>query len=316
MNSIWFKELGFFNNPFSIKPAIFSDKLVGYEAVVDELSYGILNKKILFLEGEYGEGKSSILKRLLNDFGGKKQVIYYSCNRIEARLNVKKLLNGRYGFWGKLFDLKPKDMILFLDEAQELSKKDYEKLHSYFQEGYFKAIVCVGKEFKEEEISEKLKDNMQQIKLSELSDDDAIKLVRRRVGSLPLLSDGIIKSLFSVSNKNVRLLLKNCEAVCKHAVNYGETKITEEMINKVLGVKVKIEKKPVEKKKKVEKKPEPKKEEKKVEKKKVKKKLKESPPKSKEEQVYKPDAPLNIGGSTEEMLNKGTEELLDDDQYY
>ena len=318
MNSVWFRELGFFNNPFSIKPAIYSDRIVGYEEVVDEIAFSVLNKKMLFLEGEYGEGKSTILKRLINDFGGQKQVIYYSCNRMEARLNVKKLLNGRYGFWGKLFDMKPKDMILLLDEAQELGAKDYSKLYSYYQEGYLKSIVFVGKEFKKEEIDDNLKKVSKEVKLRKLTDAEIITLVRRRVGSLPLLTDDVIKTVYNNSDKNVRKMLKNCESLCKHAVNFGETKISEDMIKEVLGLKVekKVEKKPVVKK--VEKKVEKKLEKKVVKKKEVKKKLKKDQNELKEEekQVYKPDAPLNIGNSAEQMLDKGTEELLDDDQYY
>jgi len=318
MNSIWFRELGFFNNPFSIKPAIYSDAVVGYDEVVDEISFGILNKKMMFLAGEYGEGKSTILKRLINDFGGKKKVIYYSCNRIDARLNVKKLLNGRYGFWGRLFDMKPKDMILLLDEAQELGKKDYEKLYSYYQEGYFKSIVFVGKEFDKKEIEDKIKEMSKDVALKKLSDDEAVKIIRRRIGSLPLLTDDDIKNIYALSDKNIRQMLKNCESVCKHAVNYGETKITDEIVKDVLGVEVKEEKKKPVATKKVEKK-----EKKVVKKKTVKKKLngnqkssKKVVKKAEEKRVYKPEEKLNIGASAEDMLNKGTDELFDDEQYY
>src|SRR3989344_5634830 len=125
MNTIWFRELGFHSNPFSIKPAAFHDQAIGFDKVVDEISYGILNKRIVLVEGDYGNGKSTILKKLLHDFGGKRQVVYYSCNRMDAQLNVKTLLNGRYGFFGELFDMKAKDMIFLLDEAQELHAKDY-----------------------------------------------------------------------------------------------------------------------------------------------------------------------------------------------
>ncbi|MFH1972002.1 MAG: hypothetical protein ABIJ18_00830 [archaeon] len=326
MNSLWFRELGFFNNPFSIKPAFFSDKVIGYESLIDEVSYGILNKRMVFLEGEYGEGKTTILKRIINDFGGKKQVIYYSCNRIEARLNVKKLLNERYGFWGKLFDLKPKDMILLLDEAQELGPKDYEKLYSYYQEGFIKSIVFVGKEFNQRNINKNIKSITEVIRLRKLSDDEAVKIIRRRIGSLPLLTDSVIKIVYGYSDKNIRKLLKNCESLCKHAVERGETRITDEVIKEVLGIEVKTEEK-----KKIIKKPEVKKEEKKPVKKEekkpevkkeVKKKSKEEQKqpekeiKQEKEQVYKPDAPLNIGSSAEEMLDKDTDELFNDDQYY
>ena len=149
---------------------------------------------------------------------------------------------------------------------------------------------------------------MKEIKLKKLSEDEAVKIIRRRIGTLPLLSDDVIKKVFKHSDNNVRKMLKNCEEICKHAVNYGESKISDEMLKELFGVK-----------KVVVKKVEPKKVEEKVDKKKVVKKVvkKKQKEESKEEKVvYKPNQPLNIGGSNEEMLNKGTDELLDEDQYY
>ena len=327
MNTIWFRDLGFHSNPFSIKPAAFHDQVVGYDKVVDEVSYGILNNKVIVLDGEYGNGKSTILRRVLNDFGGKKQVIYYSCNRIETRLNVKDLLNGRYGSVGRLFNIKPKDMILLLDEAQTLSSKDFERLHSYFQEGYLKSIVLVGKGIETNAIANGLKKHMQEVKLVELNEESAVKIVRKRIGNLKLLPDNIIKRVYTISNNNVRLLLKNCEEVCKRAVETGRKKISEEFLKQVFPQHFK---KTAEKK---EEKVEPKKAEVKTEKKApaVKKEEKKAPAKKakkveakpakkaapKKTNVYRPDEYNNMmKNSAEEMLNKPTEEIFGDEQYY
>jgi energy-coupling factor transporter ATP-binding protein EcfA2 len=337
MNTIWFRDLGFHNNPFSIKPAAYTDAVLGYDKVVDEVSYGILNNKVIVVEGDYGNGKSTILRRILNDFGGKKQVIYYSCNRMEKHLNVKHLLNGRYGFFGKLFDMKPKDMILLLDEAQELGSKDFERLHSYKQEGYLKSIVLVGKGFERKDIGNGLAKELQDVSLDTVDEATALKIVRKRVGSLPLLPDAIIKTIYSVSEKNVRSLLKNCEEVCKRAVETGRKKVSMEFLKQVFPEElknVKIERKvvpakkaetKVEKKeeKKAETKPVPKKEEKKVE-----KKVEKKPSSKKEEvvaaapakgsaKVYRPDEYKDMmKSSAEELLSKPTDEIFGDEQYY
>ncbi|MBL7051509.1 MAG: hypothetical protein ISS01_00305 [Nanoarchaeota archaeon] len=266
MSTVWFRDLGFYNNPFSIKPAAFHDNVIGYEKVVDEVSYGILNNKLVVLEGEYGNGKSTILRRLLHDFGGKKQVIYYSCNRVDARLNVKKLLNGRYGFLGKLFDMKPKDMILLLDEAQDLGSKDYQKLYSYYQEGFFKSIVLVGKGIQKEDISKEFKPHLKEIDLESVDEETAVKIIKKRVGDLNLLTDSVIKKIFNKSGNNVRLLLKNCEEACKYSVQTGRKKVNEDVLAHIFKEKIEL----------VEEKISPKKVEKKVKKAEVKETIKET----------------------------------------
>jgi len=320
-NTIWFKDLGFYSNPFSIKPAAFHDQVLGYDKVVDEISQGILNNKVVVLQGAYGNGKSTILRRILNDFGGKKQVIYYSCNRADGRLNVKELLNGRYGFLGKLFDMKPKDMILLLDEAQTLGPKDYERIESYCQEGYFTSVVLVGNQMDMKGLPHQWKSRLHEVALNALNDTVAVHIVRKRIGDLMLLPDDMISEVYKISDNNVRLLLKNSEEVCKRAVETGRKKVSIEFLRQVFPslnekkedtkttenvAEPKPEKHaPVAEKPKVEKK-ETKKEEKKVA---------EAPPKK--VHVYKPEEyKSKMQHSAEELLNSPTEEIFGDEQYY
>jgi hypothetical protein len=357
MSKVWYKNLGFHSNPFSIKPAAFHDRLFGYNKVIDDISYGILNKKVIVVQGNYGNGKSSILRRLIHDFGGKKQVIYYSCNRIDQRLDVKELLNGRYGFFGRLFDMKPKDMILLLDEAQDLGPKDFEKLYSYYQEGFFKSIVFVGQGIDKELIPKEFEPQLDEVSVGEVDTSTAVQVVRKRIGDIPLLSDIMIQTLFEKSNKNIRLLLKNCEEACRYAVNYGRETVTNDVIEAIFGdtsSKEEVEeKKPEveEKKPEVEEKnPEPKVEEKKenkssakgtkkkvikkIVKKIVKKDKEKNPSKPKKEvekvvakankkstakkkEVYDPERYKDMmHTSAEELLDKGTDEIFSDEQYY
>src|SRR3989344_1136617 len=314
MNKIWYKEIGFFSNPFSIKPAAFHDQAIGYEKVVDEISYGILNKKIILVDGDYGNGKSTILKRLLNDFGGKKQVIYYSCNRIEGRLDVKNLLNGRYGVIGEWFDIKPKDMILLLDEAQDLDAKDYERIYPYYQEGYIKSVVLMGKGIKKENIIGGLKSNLEEVDMGRLNEDLAVLIIRKRIGDIPLFTDSIIRKVYQKTGDNVRTLLKTCEELSKLSIDSGRRKVTEEFVKQYFQeekkdkVEAKEEKKEEikEKKEKVEAKEEKKEENK--------EKIED---KRKGGKVYKPDEYKGLmKSSAEELLNKPTDEIFGDEQYY
>ncbi|MEA3378632.1 MAG: hypothetical protein U9Q69_03240 [Nanoarchaeota archaeon] len=237
-NNIWFRQLGYHNNPFSIKPAAYHDELFGSEDLVAKVIKRIAKGGFVFIEGDYGEGKTTVLKRILRHFGGHKKVIYFSINRIENRLHVRKLLNERYGRLGKWFDLRPKDMILLLDEVQEISKKDIDKLLRFRKLGHFKSIVCVSQKFDEELFPEVLSKDLTVFKLAKLKDKDAIKIIRKRVGYLPLLPDEMIKKIFQHSNSNVRKLLMNCEILCKKAIEYGSEQISNKMLTDLFGKNV------------------------------------------------------------------------------
>ena len=41
MAKLWYQQLGFRENPFSIKPAVFGNKLVSYNPFIEELCYRI-----------------------------------------------------------------------------------------------------------------------------------------------------------------------------------------------------------------------------------------------------------------------------------
>lgn len=224
---IWYKELGFYNNPFSIKPGAFHDFLFGHEAAVMKLEANILNKKHSYIAGDYGEGKTQVLKRLLNDFGGRKKVAYY--NPSSSSFDVEGLLKKRYGFFGRLFGLMPKDVVLLIDEAHTMPKPELQKLEEFTREGNIKSVVFVGKKFDKANLPDFLKDT-EHFQLKKISSEEALRLVRKRVGDLHLLSDTAIKKIAECSDYNPRLLLKNCEHIARRAYEYGEAKVTEESI--------------------------------------------------------------------------------------
>lgn len=233
----WYKQLGFYNNPFSIKPAAYHDEVLGTNGIVDQVLDKIRSGSVLFIDGEYGTGKTTILRKIINEFGGKKKIVYYSCNRSENGLDVQRLVKGGRGFFGKLFGSDPKNLILLLDEVQDLNKTDCEDLHKNFEDHTFKSIVLVSKDFKEVSFGNGLKDLIGKnvIKMKKFNSDEAAEFVRKRIGNLKILSDNVIKLLNKKVDGNPRKLLKSCEEVCKYAVENFEDEVNEEIVKKVLG---------------------------------------------------------------------------------
>lgn len=227
---IWYNKLGFAENPFSIKPAIYSDSVYGYPNIIAEVAKSISSGKIIFVRGNYGNGKSTMLKHILKRFGGQGKLAYFSCNRLEDRLDIKRILNGRYGFFGKVFDIKPKNMILLLDEAQHLAKEDFNAIMHYFDSGNLKSVLFVAKEPITESMPERLQRAVSVHVLDSLSSADAVAVVRKRIGHIGILSDDIIKDVFKKSGYNVRVMLKNCEMLCRYAVNKGIHSVNSDLV--------------------------------------------------------------------------------------
>ena len=101
-DTLWYQMLGFYNNPFSIKPAAYHNEILGHNGSVDEVLDKIRAGSVLFLDGEYGNGKTTMLRKMINECGGKKKVVYYSCNRSEDGLDVGRLADGGRGALGRV----------------------------------------------------------------------------------------------------------------------------------------------------------------------------------------------------------------------
>ncbi|HIJ18798.1 TPA: AAA family ATPase [Candidatus Woesearchaeota archaeon] len=213
----WFHHLGFYTNPFSIKPAMYDNELLGYGKIIDKVNDNIAEGKLSLVVGPYGTGKTTILKGVIAKFGGRKAVIYYNCVQKDGDIDYDTLLRKSGGFFSRLFRIKSKNRILLLDEAQEMSEDDQKSVLDHYGDKFFRAIVLVSK--KEDislikEVKDAIKDST--FELGKLSESEAIELVRRRIGSLDFLPDDIIAKIFR-ENTNPRAFLKNCEEACRIA---------------------------------------------------------------------------------------------------
>jgi energy-coupling factor transporter ATP-binding protein EcfA2 len=237
---LWYRKVGFYANPFSIKPAPFDFKIFGQDKLLDELVYKIPAGTMSFIEGPLGSGKSTLMKHLIHKFKGQGQVIFFSCNRIDNDLNVEDLLAGKYGFWGKLFKNHPKNMIVLLDEAQELTPENTERIKYFFDQGNIKSVVFAGTDYESVKLHDSIKQRIGEdgiLRVNTLSDEEMVSLVRNRIGDINLLSDDMIKKIFEYSENNPRRMLQNCDRACRHTMENAEQEFTEEQFGHVFNNK-------------------------------------------------------------------------------
>ncbi len=73
-------------------------------------------------------------------------------------------------------------------------------------------------------------------RLESLTPEQAVKLVRERVGDLQLLTDVVIKRVFCCSGRNPRRLLKHCEQLCRYAVEHNLDYISVVDLDRIIDI--------------------------------------------------------------------------------
>jgi Cdc6-like AAA superfamily ATPase len=219
----WYEKLGFDEDPFSTDSRENHDKLVNMDDVVQEIFYRIDAGSMLTVEGGPGTGKTTLLMIAARKFGGSRNVVYVDSKVLDKNLNITHLLQDRYGIWGRILNKKPRNMIVLLDNVQALSKKNTERLKYYFDQNYIKSIVFTTERYSKAKFSDSLKDRIGKrvVKIPALTDEDAIEIVRKRIGESELFNDELIKKIFKSSHYSPKELLVNCSNVASVAAKKG-----------------------------------------------------------------------------------------------
>jgi len=202
----WYEELGYKVNPLSIKPRLL---IIGQNNLYKQLFLQIKKGGVIVLVGEYGSGKTAMLKKIKKALKVSVPVSFHSHN--SGRLRLHEVLTK--GFW--IFKHKPKNQILLLDEVEHLASWDKNQIINAINQGYIKTVVLAS--MSKERLGFEKKDGFEicTFELKQLNSKESIELIRARMGN-NYLSDEIIKKIRKV-NPNTRTFLENCETVCRHA---------------------------------------------------------------------------------------------------
>lgn len=225
MADVWFRKLGFSRNPFNIKPAAFSYELFGIS--LDGVLSGIEEGKVLFVEAPLGYGKTTMLKGIIHRFGGRKKVIYANALSSE-KIDVKDLLK-RSSIANYITGNLPAGMILVVDEAQNIKPDNSAEVMEFYRKGNVRAVVFFGTRYNRKSFVEGLNSmlNGNVIRLSSPTPEQAISLVKGRIGNLPILSNEMIRAAYSRAKGNPRRLLQVCEDLCRYASEIGKPSVQE-----------------------------------------------------------------------------------------
>ncbi len=228
----WFEQYDFDEDPFTASGRVF-----GMDKIIDDLIYRVESGSMVFVEGKEGLGKSALLMKLVDFFGGKVKVFFFVCGHIERKVNIEKLMVGKYGFFGRIFGARPKNMMLFLDNASSLSKRNCERIKYYFDNNFIKSVVFTGVSYSRAHFSKSVRDRIggRVIRLKELDDNQLVDLVKERAPGVDLFSDEIIKKVYKQSGNNTKKFLSHLSLLAEKAAGEGSSKVTENHLKEAFG---------------------------------------------------------------------------------
>ncbi|MBI2143387.1 ATP-binding protein [Candidatus Woesearchaeota archaeon] len=209
----WFEEFGFDENPFSTDPAFSARSSVGLEKPQSELEYYASSGSIVFVEGASGSGKSVLLQKLAEKLGGRAVFI----DAAAANVDIRAIVNKKTSLLGRLLGRTPSNLVLLADNAASLSPGSLELLKYYFDNNHFGAVVLAGTSLKSSGLSPSIIDRIgnRVVKVAPLAEDDAVLMVRNRLGGSALFSEDAVRKIYKMSGKNARKFLQLCENALK-----------------------------------------------------------------------------------------------------
>jgi Cdc6-like AAA superfamily ATPase len=219
-------ESDYYEDIFTTKPSYYMP-LIGYDKIVDKVVYWVASGNMVFIEGDEGLGKTSILMKIIKRFRGKKKVVYVDCQKLKKQVNIEKLLTSKYGVLGKVFKILPQEMIVLLDNIQFLSRKNSERIKYFFDHNNIKSVVFTANSFNEADIPESLKHRIgkRRIVLPRLNKNTANEILFSRIEEIDLMDFVTINKLYALSNYNPKQFLMNCMKVFEFAEQNNKTRI-------------------------------------------------------------------------------------------
>lgn len=216
----WYQKFNFEKNPLSIKPSEEFDLFFDDKSLIEDIIKAINKKQKIVLKGTLGTGKTSVLKKIIKHYGGNRKVYYYNAFSASSQLDFENVVKKAGGFLSRIFKIKSKELILFIDEASHLKDENIKELKEYLKK-YFKSVLLVSSEL-DYELPEELKKEFNKvINLKNFTLNDAQNIIINRLGDKvyqEIFNEKDIKSIYQKSQTPRQFLIK-CDGFCHNKYN-------------------------------------------------------------------------------------------------
>jgi len=216
----WFQDWGYEKNPLSMKPT--DTSLVGYEKLINRIIYQIKIGNVIFLEGSFGTGKSSILRHVRKHF--KDNIVYMNYAR---KKNLKKRIMDSRNSFQKMLGMKPKELFVLIDEVNLGDSRDFDFLYEFYIMDRVKSIIFAGTSFKDAPFNKAFKSDTKLYKMNELHKTLGSTIVTDRMPEQKHISSALANQVFEKSHKNPRQFLENVEDIFRNVHIKGNKRVSK-----------------------------------------------------------------------------------------
>jgi len=223
----------FFNsrkNPFSTKP---NPKLVGLEDKKVALKKYLEGGNICFLNGPAGTGKSSMLRWLQDSMGGHK-VLYLDGKEIDEYFDLNKHMLLNRSLLQKILGMKPKNIVLLVDEAQDCLKSFINTLQTTWGNDRVKSIVMTQISSDISHLPHSFRERIGRkiVRLRRLTEEEIVELIKIRTNGKHPFDEDALSLIAEKSDYIPRRALEICEMAIN---NIPKKKITSEELQQMLN---------------------------------------------------------------------------------
>ncbi len=128
-----------------------------YGKLQEDILYNIISGNMIFLQISSQAKKNTMLKIIIKNLKRKRRIFYLDCIKIGQNPNIKKIFQKRYGIIGRIMNIKPKNMIVLLDNIHYMSDKNCEIIKYYFDQDQIKSVVFIGENYESVKLSPSIK---------------------------------------------------------------------------------------------------------------------------------------------------------------
>lgn len=195
---------------------------VGRDSETDEIEYRVESGSIVVIEGKTGSGKTEMLNYIIDNFKGKGKVAYLD---IKGESDKVAALN--------FIKENKKRMILLIDNAEEFSTRDNEKIKYYFDNNIAKSVIFTCSNLDSMNISESLNTRIGNniIKIENLTEEEILRVAEDRIPSEYEISESIVKEIYE-NTPSIQEFLTSLDNLCTLLDSEDRTKATEKDIEK------------------------------------------------------------------------------------
>lgn len=129
----------------------------GYEKLREDITYNLISGNMIFFQTELNEQKRKVIGSVIKQFKDERRILYLDCAKIGQDPNIKKVFQKRYWIIGSLLNMRPKNMIILIDNIRYMSHKNCEVIKYYFDQDRIKSVLFIGEDYSAVNLSPSIK---------------------------------------------------------------------------------------------------------------------------------------------------------------